>query len=125
MPDLVAISTGAGTLDSAEPRLQPPTSNAAAITANDSVRIVYSFAYRFDLNHAGSLLLKPLVVNWANSPSAAVFKSRIPARAADTAKVGHAGADAPTSAAAAGNVPARRASPRRFGPRLKVSSFPS
>src|SRR6185503_17007625 len=42
MPDLVAISTGAGTLYSAEPRLQPLTSNAAAITANDSVRIVYS-----------------------------------------------------------------------------------
>jgi hypothetical protein len=39
MPDLVTISTAPDPLDSAEPRLQPLTSNAAAITANDSVRI--------------------------------------------------------------------------------------
>src|SRR6185295_19736387 len=129
MPDLVTISTAPAPLpgppDSAEPRPQPLTSNAAAITANDSARIAYSFAYRLGRNHAGSLLLAPLVVNWANSLSAAVFKSRTPARSADTAKIFQSLAYAPTISAAAWNVPGLLASPRRFGPRLKVSSFPS
>src|SRR5205809_2356489 len=45
----------------------------------------YSLALRRGQNQADSLLLQPLVVSVAKSASAALFRSRMPWRSADTA----------------------------------------